>query len=490
MKTQAYFLKKAEENFPQMFYTDVRPECQRMDVTQGDSFVLDLGDHCVGHFSFSMENQDDFISAPVKLIVRFAEDLREVNDDFSDYHSWLCKTWLQEEAVVLDYPQKASMPRRYSCRYIKITVEYATRPITLFDFCFKASTSADVRNLKPAKIQDPLMQKIDKVAVNTLKECMQTFFEDGPKRDRRMWIGDLRLEALANYCTFDNRDTLKRSLYLFAAGENNSLGFMPSYIYETPYFFSGRDNIADYALLYVVTVCDYFEHTGDMETLMDLLDVCKQQMKSMEKILDENRIVTPQEGWFTFIDWCPGLKCLTALMGVYLYTLERFAELLETIHDAESEKYRTLLAEVRVASAKHLFDAEKGLYVNDLDEQQVSVHSQVWMILGGALEGQAAVDALHGTLQDASAKQPVTPYMRHYVIEAMLKLGLKDEAIAYIKEIWGGMIDLGADTFFEVYVPGDPDFSPYDDRKANSLCHAWSCTPTYFIRKFHLADEA
>ena len=27
---------------------------------------------------------------------------------------------------------------------------------------------------------------------------MQDVFEDGPKRDRRLWLGDLRLEALAN----------------------------------------------------------------------------------------------------------------------------------------------------------------------------------------------------------------------------------------------------------------------------------------------------
>ena len=43
-----------------------------------------------------------------------------------------------------------------------------------------------------------------KIAVNTLKNCMQRVFEDGPKRDRRLWIGDLRLEALANYYTFEN----------------------------------------------------------------------------------------------------------------------------------------------------------------------------------------------------------------------------------------------------------------------------------------------
>ena len=31
------------------------------------------------------------------------------------------------------------------------------------------------------------------------------------------------------------------------------------------------------------------------------------------------------------------------------------------------------------------------------------------------------------------------------------------------------MVALGTDTFFEAYVPGDPNFSPYDDKKVNSI---------------------
>jgi hypothetical protein len=34
---------------------------------------------------------------------------------------------------------------------------------------------------------------------------MQEVFEDGPKRDRRLWLGDLRLQALVNDVTFAPR---------------------------------------------------------------------------------------------------------------------------------------------------------------------------------------------------------------------------------------------------------------------------------------------
>ena len=74
--------------------------------------------------------------------------------------------------------------------------------------------------------------------------------------------------------------------------------------------------------------------------------------------------------------------------------------------------------------------------------------------------------------------------MHHYVVEAMIKIGMMDEALAYIKKYWGGMVKAGADTFWEVYVPGQPKLSPYGDVIINSWCHAWSCSPSYFIRTY------
>lgn len=486
MKDKKYFLAKAQENMPELHCKNIIPDATEFIGSDGDSVLLDLGEHAVGHFSFAFDRVDVFVDAPVRLIVKFGEDMREINDDFSQYNGVLSKTWLQEEIINLDYPQKITMPRRYACRYIKITVERTTRPIRLFDFSFRASTSADISVLKSAKTEDALLKKIDRVATNTLKECMQTFFEDGPKRDRRLWIGDLRLEALTNYYTFNNLEIVKRCLYLFAAGERNELGFLPSFVYETPYYHSGATHIEDYALLYVVSVCDYFEHTGDMDVVNDLLEICKLQLESFRATLDEKLIATKQAGWFSFIDWCPGLECMTALQGVYLYTLERFAELLKVIGDEEYEKYSVLISRVRSASEKYLYDESKKVFVNPLDNGQLSVHSQVWMVLGGVINGEKAKKLLLSCLDNKEFKQPVTPYMHHYVIEAMLKLNMKDEAVQYLKKIWGGMVELGADTFWEAYIPDDLDFSPYNDRMINSLCHAWSCTPSYFIRKYGL----
>jgi hypothetical protein len=72
----------------------------------------------------------------------------------------------------------------------------------------------------------------------------------------------------------------------------------------------------------------------------------------------------------------------------------------------------------------------------------------------------------------------------HYLVEAMLKCGMREEALDLMRRYWGGMVRAGASTFWEVYDPADPLLSPYSDHHLNSYRHAWSCTPSYFIRKY------
>ena len=88
-------------------------------------------------------------------------------------------------------------------------------------------------------------------------------------------------------------------------------------------------------------------------------------------------------------------------------------------------------------------------------------------------------------MKEKDAKIAVSPYMHHYVVEAMILSGLKQEALEYLTEYWGGMVERGADTFWEVYVPDDFEASPCKNPVMNSYCHAWSCSASYFIRRYY-----
>ena len=485
---QSYYLKKADENLPILHTTVIHPEAEERPLANGDSLILDLGNHYVGYFSFKMWHAGWYNDAPARIELRFCETARELEDDYNDYHGGLCRSWLQDELINADYPGVHKLPRRYAARYVLIKVHYTSQPIVLSEFTFEAVSSADMATLKPCSIQDEELAAIDRVAVHTLRNCMQRVFEDGPKRDRRLWIGDLRLEALANYYTFGDIALTKRCLYLFAAADKNPYGLMPGYVYENPIFVSGYWHILDYGFMFVNTLCDLYSHTGDEETFRDLYEVAKQILDSTEAHKDEQGLIDNTCGdWF--IDWCPGLHKATAFEGIYLYTLEQWSRALEALGYPEAALYHARLEEGRAASRRYLYDGEKKAFINARDEYQYSVHAAAWMVLGGVIEGEEAREVLLKVIHDKDSVKPFTPYMHHYAVDALFRAGACEEAEQHIRHIWGGMVKAGADTFFEAYVPEDPDFSPYGDRKMNSNCHAWSCTATYFIRKYGLGQE-
>ena len=73
--------------------------------------------------------------------------------------------------------------------------------------------------------------------------------------------------------------------------------------------------------------------------------------------------------------------------------------------------------------------------------------------------------------------------MYHHMVDALIQTGLHDKAFKLIQDYWGGMANKGATTFWEVFNPTDDQLSPYGYAALNSYCHAWSCTPSYFIRR-------
>ena len=56
------------------------------------------------------------------------------------------------------------------------------------------------------------------------------------------------------------------------------------------------------------------------------------------------------------------------------------------------------------------------------------------------------------------------------------------KGLEVIKDIWGKIADAGFDTCPEIFNPKNDFESPYNAPEINSACHAWSCTPAYWIK--------
>ena len=506
-KMNKYYLDKANENIPDFFYKEIKSDnmvkivddknnffgCKaetigavKQKFTSGDSVIVDFGMHCVGRFSFTVKCDDIYLDAPVKLRLRFAEIPYEIYRTSESYKGALCASWLQEEIINVDFPGVVILPRRYCFRFVEITVIATPRTTILSDFTVKHCSSADGTNLTPLsdKVEE-IFRRIDTIGIKTLADCMQSVYEDGPKRDRRLWIGDLRLQAMTDYYLFKNTRLIKRCLYMFAACEEENKYLPCCLFYEPELFFDDGMEVMDYALLYTVTLCEYYENTNDIETARDLFPVAYRQIERAISNMDKNGIITLPSGWNSFIDWADDIETLTAVDGVFLYALEKNIAFAEQIGESDiAKKWKIVLENARADAYKTFFNVEKICFMSGYNTEQYSVHAQVWMILGGVVDCEKGKDILKVALESQHSLKPVTPYMHHYVVEAMMKLQMKTEAFEYIKNYWGEMVFRGADTFWEVFVPQDVEVSPYSDNVINSFCHAWSCTPSYFIRKY------
>ena len=192
-------------------------------------------------------------------------------------------------------------------------------------------------------------------------------------------------------------------------------------------------------------------------------------------------------GW-CFVDWNLNLNKQASAQGIFLYALSAAIRIAQVLGDVMTEeKLAELYCECRNAANLYLWDGEKQCYISG-KERQVSVASQVWMILGEAIEDQAAVNLLRRVETISEAEKMVTPYMYHNYIAALLLVGEKKMALQKMEAYWGGMTDLGEVTFWELYNPENPSESPYGGTIVNSYCHAWSCGPAYFLRKYFTAD--
>ncbi len=454
-----------------------------LSMGKGENLCLDFGEHLVGYLTLELSYSGSHPDAPAFLKLKFAETLGELSENSGDYDGWLSKSWIQEEYIHVDLlPSRLVLPRRYAFRYLKITMLDTSPKYKLIvrQAECRTESSADWSKVTPLRCGDEQLERIHAVSLKTLANCMQDELEDGPKRDRRLWVGDLRLMALTNSVSFRQFDIVKRCLYLFA-GSRFPDGRVSADLFTKPAVEADDTFLFDYSLMYAVTLEEYLQDTGDAEALDDLYDIAMQQIEFALRQLDESGCVGGTAVKDCFIDWCEGLDKTACASAVLLYALRYARRLARRKNDWSQANF--LLQQhdaLRSAALRRFWSEEEQCFVS---EGQISAATQVWMTLADVGEPEQGRAAMRRALSLNGEPRMSTPYMHHYYVAALLRAGLTAEAEQHLRSYWGGMLDAGADTFWECWDPVHPGRSPYGGSVVNSYCHAWSCTPAYIIEK-------
>lgn len=119
------------------------------------------------------------------------------------------------------------------------------------------------------------------------------------------------------------------------------------------------------------------------------------------------------------------------------------------------------------------WNVEKGIYSDIPEMKYYSMHTNIFAVLAGAVEGEKAQEILTKIFTEKGLSE-IGLYFHHYLFEAFDKAGMQSEFQNHL-EGWKEMMDNNLTTFTEVALTGN--------RTQRSDCHPWSCSPNIHFFK-------
>ena len=213
---------------------------------------------------------------------------------------------------------------------------------------------------------------------------------------------------------------------------------------------------------------------------------------------NKDGMVEGMTGDWVFVDWADGymdkhgeLSFEQILFCKSLETMALCADLTDNKQD--KEKYDKLYSSLKSKLEPAFWNNEKqGFVHNRLNGKQsdaVTRYANMFGILFDYLDNQKKQAVKKSVLMNNEIMKISTPYMHFYELESLCALGEQKAVTKEIKDYWGGMLKLGATSFWEKYNPedkGSKHYSMYGRPFGKSLCHAWGSSPIYLLGKYYL----
>ncbi len=312
-------------------------------------------------------------------------------------------------------------------------------------------------------------------AAYTLHLCMHRFLLDGIKRDRLPWGGDLAVSLLANAYSMGKADIIRATLRVLTLMQPHH---------------GDVNGITDYTLWTLINHDIYQKYFGDPEFLQSQYPVIYAMTESLLGRRNKQGFLSRNISWL-FIDWVPQ-KSSSALQVLFYWSLKSAAALAKRMKRYEDMARWDAAAE-RVALYLHekLWDPQKGLFrisAEQPEKAEYSKHANILAVCSG-LAGIEEAIAIVKNLKADTLPPVGTPYMSAFEAMACGAAGQTPCFDRVIETIWGGMLDLGASSFWEAFDPAEKDREHlvfYDRPFGRSLCHAWGAGPVFLYPMIQL----
>jgi hypothetical protein len=336
------------------------------------------------------------------------------------------------------------------------------------------------------RCNDDLLNRIWDVSAYTLHLTTREFFIDGIKRDRWVWSGDAYQSYLMNYYLFFDSPSVKRTL-LNLRGKDPITAHI--------------NTIMDYTFYWFIGIYDYYRYTGDAAFIEQLYPRMQTLMDYCLSRRNANGMMEGLAGDWVFIDWADFSMSKAGEVSfeqlLFCRSLETMAICAGLVDRSEDQaKYTQLADDLSAKLVAAFWSNEKQAFVHNREQGvqsgQITPFTNMFAILFNYLDKEKVEAVKRNVLLNPDALKITTPYMRFYELEALCMLGEHSHVLQEIRDYWGGMLDLGATSFWEKYNPaetGTEHLAMYGRPYGKSLCHAWGASPLYLFGKYYLGVQ-
>ena len=334
------------------------------------------------------------------------------------------------------------------------------------------------RNLERLGTFNSSCQRVNDIfetSVYTAYLNMQEYLWDGIKRDRLVWCGDIYPSELTILAAFGAHEVLKKSLDIHSL-ITPPTGWMNGY--------------PSYSLWWVLSHDLFYMASGDLEYLKENHDYIKAVIHHITDHVDEDGVETlPQK----FLDWPSSTNpeaLHSGMQALFAIFFERAAYLMREMGDEETARFcDDYHAKVSKVHLPHGNNKQAAAMLGLSGIEDVKKMNEEVIVPGGG----------HG----------YSTFMGYTILSAKALAGDMTRALADMREYWGGMLDMGATTFWEDFdldwmENATPITEPVPEGKVDihgdygaycylklrhSLCHAWASGPAPFLMKYVLGIQ-
>jgi len=384
------------------------------------------------------------------------------------------------DRLAVDQAQKTLRltPLSKAFRYVNIRPEAG---VTL-DSVSMLYEYAPVAERGKFRCSDEQLNKIWDVASYTMQLNTREFFIDGIKRDRWVWSGDAYQSYLMNYYLYFDTPTVNRTTFALRGKDP-----VTSHI----------NTIMDYTFYWFIGIYDVYQYTGDKTVIQQLYPRMQSLMSYCLNRRNKDGLMEGLAGDWVFIDWADGLSKQGEVSFEQLLlcrSLESMALCARLVGDTPGEaNYNRLATDLRAKIFATYWNPGKGALVHSRiggqPTENVTRYANMFAIFFDYLSQEQEQQVKKSVLLNPQVPKITTPYMRFYELEALCALGEQPYVLKEMKAYWGGMLDLGATSFWEEFDPsktGAEHLAMYGRPFGKSLCHAWGASPIYLLGKYYL----